>query len=199
MKTHKLFGLLFLASCGNKPNESVMAFERLLPDTSKTWSGQMTRQTFEEVKNFEIKFHLSKLSEGAATQEIRIWNLSGSFDPQVLSILQHSGENQWKLRTLSFYHTKGDSVYADNTKTLRQSLVDSLDINRLWEIPSQSDMKTGDKYGCLDGGDIFIEMANTKKYRFLWYNCPDINKEKHTAFNYANDLAKKMNGLAAKD
>lgn len=197
MKTIKILGISLLASCGSQSVEDVNEFRRLLPDTSKTWAGQMTRNDFHLTRNLEKKFHLQTLTNGTKDTELRIWNLSGSYDPQSLNILRQSSTDKWSLRTLSYYRTKSDSVIADYTRPIRSASIDSVNLSRFWAIPSQSDLTKGDSYGCMDGGTLFIELADETKYRFLWYNCPDINKSKDSVFVFATELVKRLNVIAA--
>jgi hypothetical protein len=197
MKTLKLIGLFLLASCGNQSIESATAFRHILPDTVKTWAGQMTRDDYYSTRSLEKKLHLETLTNGVNTEELRIWRLSGSYDPQVLFILKKMGANEWHLRTLSFYQSKGDSIYADYTRLLRSGSVDSLKLGQYWSVASQSDLKAGDSYGCIDSENVFVELADSTKYRFMWYRCPDINKDKDSAFFLVSKLRDRLDGLAA--
>jgi len=187
--------LFFLASCGGQSVEKNNGFKRLLPDTTKSWSGKMTRDTYNSTRRLEEKLYLESILNGTKNQEIRVWNLSGSYDPQVLFILKKDSGDWWRLRTLSFYQTKADSIYADHTRSIPTGSIDSLHLNRYWVLASQSDLKAGDSFGCLDGGDAFMEMADSVKYRFLWYRCPDINKLKDSAFFLVSELTSKLDRL----
>jgi hypothetical protein len=196
MRDLLLIGLFFLAACGSQSADTKVSFERHIPDTTKSWAGQMTRESYHEAIRLENKLRLHTLSDGTNNTEIRVWNFSGSYDPQVLFILKNDSTNGWSLRTLSFYKTKSDSIYADYSRTIRQSAIDSLNLNRYWTLASQSDLKAGDSYGCMDGGDVFVELASSTKYRFMWYSCPDINKEKDLVFLLADQLTNKLDALA---
>jgi len=44
----------------------------------------------------------------------------------------------------------------------------------------------------MDGGDVFIEVANASKYRFMWYRCPDINAKKDSAFYQVTELRRRV-------
>jgi hypothetical protein len=188
--------LIFFASCSDQNETANMQFSRSIPDTSKTWAGRMTRDAYNETRSFQKTLKLTKLIDGTERDEIRVWYLSGSYDPQVLLIAKADSLNRWTLRTISFYRAKSDSIYADYSRVLRQSSVDSLHLNKYWQLTSQSDLPQGDTYGCVDGEDLFIEMANRKKYRFMWYRCPDINKDKDTVFLAAANLANKLDAFA---
>jgi hypothetical protein len=196
MKLSFAIGLIFLASCREQNVTANVEFSRSIPDTSKTWAGRMTRDAYNQTRRFEETLKLAKLTDGTQRDEIRVWYLSGSYDPQVLFIAKADSLNRWTLRTVSFYRTKSDSIYADYSRFLRQSSVDSLHLNTCWQITSQSDLPQGDSYGCVDGEDLFIEIANQRKYRFMWYRCPDINKDKDTVFLAAANLANRLDAFA---
>jgi hypothetical protein len=195
MRTLILPVLLFLASCCGQSVEKNTRFKRLLPDTTKTWSGQMTRDSYNSTRDFEEKLHLESVLNGTTSQEIRVWNLSGSYDPQVLFVLKKDSAD-WHLRTIAFSQTKADSIYSDQTRSIQSGTIDCLNLDRYWHLASQSDLKAGDSFGCLDGEDVFMEMADSVKYRFMWYRCPSINMLKDPAFFLASELTSKLKRLS---
>ncbi|HEX8460529.1 MAG TPA: hypothetical protein VF623_03840 [Segetibacter sp.] len=188
--------LFLFAFCRNKHGTGHVEFNRIMPDTSKTWAGRMTQEAFNQTRTFGKTLNLGQLIEGTPQEEIRVWYLSGSYDPQVVFIAKADSFNKWSLRTISFYRTKSDSIYADYSRVLRQSAVDSLNLHKYWQLTSQSDLPKGDTYGCLDGEDIFIEMSNRIKYKSMWYRCPEINKNKDTTFHSAASLVNRLDALA---
>jgi hypothetical protein len=190
MKTLQVLGLLILASCGNRPSEPQTEFKQIVPDTSKSWAGQMTREAFYQTRKLEPKLDVKSIVNGTKGEEIRIWNLSGSYDPQSLIILSKVNAHRWNVRQVSFYQSKNDSISKDISKPIQ-----SFPIDDYWNLASQSDLANGDKYGCMDGGDMFIEIANASKYRFMWYRCPDINENKDSIFFQVNELRRKVAGL----
>ena len=192
MRTLQLLGFLFLASCVNPVSEPKAKFRHILPDTSKSWAGQMTREAFHQTRKLECKLKVRTLAKGIKGEEIRIWELSGSYDPQSLTILSKAGTEGLNIRQVSFYNTKNDSISSDVTKPIENFLFDDY-----WNLASQSDLTNGDNFGCTDGGDVFIEMANDSKYRFMWYRCPDINEKKDSTFYHVIELRKKIAGLIA--
>ncbi len=195
MRTLIILGVFFLSSCVINPNETVTEFKKLLPDTTKSWSGRMTRDNFHLTRQLEQKLNLASLLNGTKNQEIRVWNLSGSFDPQVLFILNEDNVDKWTLRTISFNLANGDSITADYTRLVRQDSIDSLNLSHFWGLGSQSDLKGGDSYGCLDGENVFMEIANSSWYRFMWYSCPDLNKHKDSVFFLVSKLVKNLDRL----
>jgi hypothetical protein len=189
--------ILFLfISCGNRQDKVNVEFNRIIPDTSKTWSGRMTGEAYEQTRSFEKLLKLENLINGSFQDEIRVWYLQNSHDKHVLFIAKTDSLKKWTLRTISFYKNKSDSIYADYSRPLRHSSADSLNFSKLWQMKSQSDLANGDTYGCMDGEDIFIELSNRKKYRFLWYRCPEINKNKDSVFLAAWTLADRLDAFA---
>lgn len=196
MKTLIIIGIFVLTSCDSQSGDTVTTFKKSFPDTSKSWAGQVTRQDYHLTRNLEGKFRLPTLINGNNKTEIRIWRLSGSYDPQSLNIFQQSNSDKWSLRTISFYRTKSDSIVEDNTRQIHAGSLEILNLDRYWNMPSQSDLKEGDKYGCMDGDNVLIELANSKTYKLKWYRCPDINKDKDSVFKLANELASRPNALS---
>ncbi|MCF1715980.1 hypothetical protein L0U88_15170 [Flavihumibacter sp. RY-1] len=188
--------LFFFASCRNQGDTGINALSRVIPDTSRTWAGRMTRDAFSQTRTFEKSLKIGSLIDGTANDEIRVWYLSGSYDPQVAFIAKPDSFSKWTLRIISFYRTKVDSTYNDYSLVLRHTSVDSLNLNKYWTLTSQSDLQNGDDYGCMDGEDIFIEMSNRMKYRFMWYRCPEINKSRDSVFLTASNLANRLDALA---
>jgi hypothetical protein len=193
MKTLQLLGLLLIASCGNRSSEPHAEFRRILPDTSKSWAGQMTREAFHQTRNLEEKLNLRSLTSGIKGEEIRIWGLAGFYDPQSLTILSKASREGWNIRLVSFYQIKYDSISSDVTMP-----IENFPFDDYWNLASQSDLRNCDDYGCVDGGDVFIELANAAKYRFMWYRCPDINESKDSTFYQIIELRRKIAGLIGK-
>jgi hypothetical protein len=193
----QFFILLFLiASCSNKRDSAQVQFKRITADTTKTWVGRMTREAFNQVRTYGKSLNLEQLNDGTPKEEIRVWYLSVLYDQQVVFIAKEDSLNSWSLRTISFYRSKSDSIYVDYSRELRRSAVDSLNLNRYWELTSQSDLAKGDTYGCVEGEDLFIELSSRMKYKFVWYRCPEINKSKDSAFYLAAALANRLDALA---
>jgi hypothetical protein len=195
MRTFIITALFIISSCGSRPVERVAGFRRILPDTSKSWAGRMTREVFQQTRILQGKLDLPTLANGIKNDELRIWNLSSSYEPQVVQILYRLNNNQWVLRSMSFYRNKGDSMTMDSKRIIRSDRIDSFDFNQFWSLPSQSDLKAGDSYGCMDGGDVFIEIADSIRYKFMWYKCPDIHKNKDSVFLFVNQLLEKIQYL----
>ena len=193
-----MIGICVLTSCGSQSVDRTKSFNANFPDTSKTWAGRETRQDLHFIRNIEGRFQLPTLTTKSNNTEIRIWRLSGSYDTQSLSILHQSTTNKWSLRTITFDRTKFDSIVADYTRPIPADLIDSLRLERYWNMPSQSDLTDGDKYGCMDGSDVLIELANSKSYELKWYRCPDINKSKDSVFLLASELTSTLNAIAEK-
>ena len=57
MRNFIIITLLALTSCGDAPVSKARHFTRNLPDTSATWSGKRTQETFLVTRQFEKKLH----------------------------------------------------------------------------------------------------------------------------------------------
>mgnify|MGYP001189084772 CR=1 FL=1 len=196
MKSQFSIILFLFISCVNRQDNVSVEFNRIIPDTSKTWSGRMTGEAYEKTRNFEKSLKLENLTDGSFQDEIRVWYLQSSYDNHVLFIAKTDSLKKWSLRTISFYKNKSDSIYTDYSRPLRNSSIDSLDFSKLWKMKSQSDIANGVTYSCKDGEDIFIELSQRNKYRFLWYKCPEINKYKDSVFLTAWTLADRLDAFA---
>jgi hypothetical protein len=195
MRTTFIIVILVLTSCADAPVSKAKHFERNLPDTSKTWCGRQTMQTFLVTRQFENKLKLNSLQNGVAGTEFRIWNLSGSLDPQCLTILRSTNQN-WFLRRLKFNYSRPDSLLYDTESAFALTNIDSLDFVKLWHLNSQSDLINGDQFGCTDSNVIFIELSDWSRYRFSWYNCPSINRCKDSVFMRINEMLDRINKIS---
>lgn len=195
MKMLKIIGSFLLTSCGGYPVEHAAKFRHILPDTSKSWAGRMTREEFYLTRNLERKLNLRSLTQGVTNTEVRIWNLSGSYDPQVINVLYRLNNEEWGLRTILFNRSKDDSIYTESRRRINSDRMDTFNFNQYWNLPSQSDLSAGDSYGCIDGGNVFMEIADSTRYRFMWYRCPAINKDKDSVFLLVNELPNKLHEL----
>jgi hypothetical protein len=198
MKNITILALFLTAACGDKSPQTNNGFKRILPDTLKSWSGKMTREDFHLTRKLERKFNLGSLWDGVTNEEIRLWILYGSYDPQTLLILTKLNSDSWSLRKLSFYQIEGYNIHSDFTRSISNYLVDSLNLGRYWSLASQSDLKAGDSYGCMDGENVFFEIADSTKYRFMWFRCPGIHKNKNLAFLMISELQHQLEDLVLK-
>jgi hypothetical protein len=168
----------------------------MVPDTSKSWAGQATKQALQNVRTAETRFRLVPLRNGSSGLELRVWTLASSYDPQTLHIINFPQNRAGEHRTIS-YSFRDDSVWSDMRHVLLQPQLADLDIPSLWNLKSQSDLKSGDSFGCMDGSDLFIELADSARHKFMWYRCPNINKNKDSVFAKAFSLGVQLHRLKA--
>ena len=190
--------VLILTSCGDPPVSKARHFVRNLPDTSTSWSGKRTAETFLLTRQFEKKLKLNSLQDGMLGTEFRIWNFRSSVDPQGLTIIQSTTNKNWQLHKLTFNFRNPDSLISETKLAFKVTSADSLQLNKFWHLNSQSDLKNGDEFGCLDGNVIFIESADWNRYRFSWYNCPFINSDRDSIFQEVNELIHLIDKFSAR-
>jgi hypothetical protein len=78
------------------------------------------------------------------------------------------------------------------------TVFDSLQFERYRLMPSQSDMPNGDSFGCMDGGSVLIELADTQSYTLKWYRCPRMHKASDSTFLLAAELIAFFEALEAR-
>src|SRR5438270_8470632 len=196
MKTLMALAVYLLVSYGCHDAARKNGFLRIIPDTSNSWAGRVTKETYKQTKQLEGKFGLKSLWNGTKGEELRIWDLS-YFGPQVLIILNRAQNFNWRVRTILFYHSRSDSILTTYSTPVPAGRIDSLHVDRFWSLASQSDLKKPDRFGCMEGGVILIEIADSSRYKFMWYRCPWINQHKDSAFFYVRQITYKLGMIAA--
>jgi hypothetical protein len=196
MKLTFFIVIVFLAGCQTTPRSEATDFRRHIPDTANSWAGRSTSDAFNLAKNLQIKFGLDSLVNGSKLAEFRLWVFSSQVDPQTLFILRKDTAKTWIIRKTRYYSSKNDSITYQSKQLLSQDIVNGLGILDSWKMASQSEMKSADSYGCMGGPDIFLEMADSSRYKFLWYRCPHINIKKHSSFAAAESLFRHLSQLS---
>ena len=81
-------------------------------------------------------------------------------------------------------------------KNVATSDFKDLNIEKMWTIPSQSEMKNGQAFGCNDGHAILIELSDKNRYKYSLYMCPDLQSTKDSTFGNVEYFIKTVNKLA---
>lgn len=69
------------------------------------------------------------------------------------------------------------------------SFIQKLDSTKIYELPSQNEIENW-RDEVTDGIDYYVEFANNKKYKFIYYNCPDYYAKKYFECKQFNDFVK---------
>jgi hypothetical protein len=192
--------VLYLLACGNSHQQS-KNFKKIIPDTTNNWYAQLYDISFYSKKEtITNQLNLYALEKGSDSFEVRLWKLAGSYNPQNLYIIT-SGANGWNIRHYTFYLRFGTwnspIIDSQSLETLKFSLVapifDSANFDAMWTYKSQSEMTKGSSYGCMDDFAALIEMADKDRYKYSFYNCPDVNASKDTIFRRVAVLYQGLN------
>ena len=199
---------LSLVACNNSNLQTQKAILKSvhIPDTTNNWYAKLFDYP-NYVRKTEITKQLSldNLEADTSNSEIRIWTIGSNYNPQTLIYLKNKNDI-WTITKLNYYlsfdkaKTKVDSVLTQSKieRTISPSEFSFLETDRIWQQPSQSEMKNRGSYGCTDGYTLLIEMSNKSKYKFSNYICPDIHVSKDTAFQNVVTFIQKVAELIDK-
>jgi hypothetical protein len=76
--------------------------------------------------------------------------------------------------------------------------MNTTEVDELWRLRSQSEIEKGDSLGCTDGYALLLELAGEHRYKFSFYQCPDMHASKIRDFQKVNSLHKKLSELFSK-
>lgn len=196
---------LTLAACSNSSlqTDKVVPKTIHIPDTTNNWYAKLFDYP-NYVRKAEIakQLNLDNLEADTSNSEIRIWTIGSNYNPQTLISLKNKN-NIWTITKLNYYlsfenaKTEVDSVLTQSKieRTISASEFNFLEADRIWQQPSQSEMKNGGSYGCTDGYALLIEMNNKSKYKFSNYICPDFHVSKDTTFQNVVTFKQKVAAL----
>lgn len=157
------------------------------------------------LKKIEItkQLHLNNLEGDTINSEIRVWFLGSNYNPQQVYSINNK-DSLWTITKLDFYldfneqsipKVDSSSQGQGNKKAISAQDLATLDIEKLWHLQSQSEMKKGSTYGCMDGYALLIEMNSKEKYKYLFYMCPDFHVSKDSTFKNIVDFKDKVVSL----
>ena len=199
---------LTLAACNNSNLQTQKAIPKSvhIPDMTNNWYAKYFDYP-NYVRKTEIskQLNLSSLEADTSNSEIRIWTIGSNYNPQRLISLKNKN-NIWTITKLNYYlsfdnaKTKVDSVLTQSKieREISTSEFNFLGADKIWQQPSQSEMKNGGSYGCTDGYALLIEMNNKSKYKFSNYICPDFHVLKDTTFQNVMTFKQKVAELIDK-
>jgi hypothetical protein len=135
------------------------------------------------------------MSNGTQNIEFRFWDLSSFYNPQTVFLLYNDPSNKWALRVIKYLVSNRDSVISDNSKSVKDTLIQNLNLKQYWQLPSQSELSNGDNFGCVDGNTILLEMSDSIRYKYILFRCPDIHAAKDSAFYWINQLGSRLRNI----
>jgi hypothetical protein len=199
---------LTLAACNNSNLQIQKAIPRSIhiPDTTNNWYAKLFDYP-NYVKKTEIakQLKIKNLEPDTSNSEIRIWTIGSNHNPQTVTSLKN--KNGICTITRLIYYLSFDNaktkVDSFSTKGKIEKIISIEEFNllrteQIWQQPSQSEMKNGGSFGCMDGYALLIEMNNKSKYKFSCYICPDLHVSKDTTFQNVVTFKQKVGNLISK-
>jgi hypothetical protein len=202
-----IFFLTF-AACNNSNLQTQKEIPRSvhIPDTTNNWYAKLFDYPY-YVKKTEIakQLNIESLEADTSNSEIRIWAIGSNYNPQTLTFLKNKN-GIWTISRFNYYlsfdnaKTKVDSI---STKGKIEKIISIDEFNllrteKIWQLSSQSEMKNGGSFGCMDGYALLIEMNDKSKYKFSCYICPDLHVAKDTTFQNIMTFEQKVGELISK-
>jgi len=201
---------LILVCCNHKNLLIGKAFPKSIhiPDTTNNLYAKHFDYPYYLIKTEIAKqLKLENLETDTSSSEIRIWKIGSNYHPQKIITLKNRN-NIWTIAVLTYYlnhkgqnaKVKVDSISTrgKNEREISLNEFTLLMTDQIWQLPSQSEMKNGGSYGCMDGYALLIEMNSKEKYKYLFYMCPDLHVSKDSTFQtvvtFTNNVAKLIAG-----
>ncbi|RZL44464.1 MAG: hypothetical protein EOP00_19855 [Pedobacter sp.] len=197
--TFLLVAVVTLVSCQNNldKNESPN-FERILTDTTNNYRAKWDLEQIKHYNSICKEIGLNSLYDGVDSFEIRAWDQTSFFgmgtDENIYSIklsdslvsftfyrifCKHGTYDDDNYKTWdAFTEAKVDSFTAIS-KTFPTSIIDSLNLQELWNLKSQSALEIPGNIAFTDGSTTSIELATKTKYKLIRH---------HVAYAYFDKL-----------
>ena len=191
-----------LASCiSQQQTDEVISKTIHIPDSLGTFYSRQEYNDYKKLKTISAQLKLDSLENDTSSLEIRVWSLSSYFNPQSVRILKKRN-GKYLLSLITFYVApqnwetgKIDSIRPELRVQISSSDIEKLKIDSIWKLPSQSEMSNGDSFGCVDGSDLLLEMSNKVKYKYSFYRCPYILRERDKVFETIDIFSNKIGAL----
>jgi hypothetical protein len=191
-----------IASCYSpQEREKTVRKEIHIPDSLKNYYAKVEYDYYKKIKVTSQQLKLVSLEKATSDLEIRVWSLHFNFDPQSICILKKEGDS-YILSSFKFYlgqqnweSGKIDSVVKNKQVKLSISDFQNLKLDSIWKLPTQSEMPNGESFGCVDGSDVIIEMSNKSMYKYLFYRCPFILRDRDPIFEMINSFQGQIGSL----
>ncbi|GEM_PF-1663771 len=183
----KLLVLIVALSACNNIGREKPTFKIVLPDTSATHQPDIF---YEVKKKAAQELMLNQLENGSDSFELRLWAKVEVMPLGQVFIIKRI-DNKWTCLNYNYVETakwspgpnmldyaKAFSIDTFAVKKLEpktnwKTFFNAIEKEDIYNLPSQSDIK-GWKNKVSDGYTFYVEYATKYKYKFYWYNCPDV-------------------------
>ncbi|MEI6823751.1 MAG: hypothetical protein WCL51_17610 [Bacteroidota bacterium] len=185
-------------SCKRNIKEDKPKFVMELPDTSRTHTPDLC---FEKIKRYTEELNLNKLWLGNDSFELRLWVKVEVLTGGHVYIIKKIN-NKWDCIHYFYIESRRDfsssSYLANRTidtfwvkklqpKTNWNNFFKQIEKENIYKLPSQDDIKGWENI-VEDGITYKVEIATKNKYKFYYYNCPDVYKKKFIECNQMTNI-----------
>lgn len=194
--------LSILFACQNEIITDRTNFLMDLPDTS----GSQQTIIFYEIKNRAVdELNLKKLESGVDSFELRLWTKVEVTNGGQVLIIKKVNEN-WTCLDYSYLESQQDFQVGQNVidyltsfnidsfcvkkkqpKTDWATFLKEIEKEKIYDLPSQSEI-SGWENKVSDGNTYYVEFANKDKYKFYWFNCPDIYEKEFNECRHMSNI-----------
>jgi hypothetical protein len=195
MRPLLLIIIFFYAACHSGQDTKLSQIKKFIPDSTNSFYAREFYKDYKRTRQIEALFNLPDISDGTKNFELRFWSLSSFYDPQSIYILIKN-KSDWNLKVIKYNSSSKDSITAETNMTFRDDFISKLNLERYWSLPSQSEMKNGDSFGCTDGNTILLELSDFSRYKYIGVRCPEMHVSKDSTFYWVNSLNKDLRSLA---
>jgi hypothetical protein len=190
-------------------------FKIILTDTTKNHRAQWDLYDFNYRSKLENQLGLSNLKDGADSLEIRLWydfSFSNSQNLYTLKFIdtncivsyfrvyprQINYDEENRNRNWDPYKDPIIDSSFSKTITVSKNKYQKLNLDSVWLLKSQSDLKISDSIGFTDCSSFIIEIADKKHLKYLRHHCSMsyYEKTKLNEFLVFEDFCGRITSLA---
>ena len=181
---------MVLTSCKTSSDKviSEKVFQIILTDTTNNHRAKWDLDDFNSRTKLENQLGLSNLENGADSLEIRLWydfSFSNTQDLYTLKFIdtnciisyfrvylrQYNYDDQNRNRNWNPYKDPIIDSSFSKTISVSKSKFQNLNLDSVWLLKSQSDLKISDSIGFTDCSSYIIEIADKKRLKYLRHHC----------------------------
>ena len=201
----------------SEPTNTLSGFQLLIPDTTNNSRAHWDLDDINYRSKIEDQIGLMDLKKGADSLEVRLWYDFSFSNSQELYVLKFQDTSC----LLSYYRVYPRRINYDDENRSRvwdpytDPIIDSsvsksvlmtkdnykmLQIDDVWFLKSQSELKIPDSVGFTDCDSYIIEVADRKRFRYLRHHCAMAyyNRTKLTEILTYIDFCGRITSLARK-
>jgi RNAse (barnase) inhibitor barstar len=170
------------------------SFRRIIVDTTNNYRAKWDLSSISHFSEIAKQLSFTDITKGADSLEIRAWydfSFSNSEELYTIKLIDTTCIlSYYRIYTHSYDYENNNHVNwnpftqpiidsaLSKTVSLKEGDYKSLNIDSIWNLKSQSEIKMPDTIGFTDCDSYSIEIADKRVYKFVSYHCPNGYYEK---------------------